>query len=169
MGWSVLWGRLGRLALFGVVAAGAVAFVIRTRGPEMLSAPLTPPAKTKATNAASADGYFILFRLARQRAEAAEESLLRGILTSAKASPKAQDEAGATLSAVLQAAREEVEVEHVLTSQGFPQSAVVISNGQAMVVVPQNRMNDAAAARIGTDLWHLAGIEPEEVLIRPHV
>lgn len=163
-------GRAVRLAVFGAVVVGAVAFVLRTRTQELAvsGAPTRTSAnKAQASRNARAAGYYILFRLARQRAEAQEEALMRGILADRGLTTAEHDRAAADLAAIGTAARQEVEVEQILASQGFGQSAVVVSGGQAMVVVPAARMNDAAARRIGTDLWHLAGIAPEKVLIRP--
>ena len=54
-----------------------------------------------------------------------------------------------------------------MAGQGLAPSAVVISNQSAMVVVPAAEMSDRAAREIATDLWNLAGIAPEHVLIRP--
>ena len=159
-------GRAVRLAVFGAVVAGAVTFVLHTRKTE-LEVSGTPSASTPAANPTSADGYYILFRLSRQRAEAQEEALMRGILANRSLPAPEHTRAARELAAVATAAREETEVEQLLASQGFPQSAVVLSNRQAMVVVPQKGMNDAKAQEIGTDLWHLAGIEPQNVLIRP--
>ncbi|MCL6595208.1 MAG: SpoIIIAH-like family protein [Firmicutes bacterium] len=165
-------GRIARLALFLAVVAGALAFVLRTRGPEMASpAPGKAGAGAGAARgsvaSASGAGYYILFRLARQRAEAQEEALLRGILNDAHAAEGQRATAAEDLAALARWAREESEVEQVLAGQGVPESAVVISNGHAMVVLPARNMTVGMAERIGTDLWNLAGIAPWSVLIRP--
>jgi hypothetical protein len=173
-------GRMARLALFAAVAGGAIAFVLYTRGNELgpppqntttsqKSASQTTRQSTSATTSESTSqgGYYILFRLARQRAEAQEEAVLRTIVSDAEASASDRAKASDELEALARAAREEGEVESILASQGFPSSAVVISNGSAMVIVPAAQMSDSTAARIGTDLWNLADIPPEQVLIRP--
>ncbi len=157
-------GRLLRLLLFALVAAAAVAFVVRTRGRELGPVPQVAAPKT---TSASSGGYYILFRLARKRAEAQEEALLRTIAQNTQVSANDRERAAVDLTAVARAAREETEVESVLAGQGFANSAVVISGGGAMVVVPAAAMSVNAARRIGTDLWNLAGIAPEHVLIRP--
>lgn len=159
-------GRLWRLVLFAAVAVGAVAFVAGTRGRELRPVPQAVARNTRNGTAASG-GYYILFRLARARAEAQEESVLRTVAAAAGASAADRARAGADLEAVARAAREESEIESVLRGQGFAQSAVVISNGGAVVVVPAKGMTVGAARRIGIDLWNLAGIAPERVLIRP--
>ena len=152
-----------RLVLFAAIAAGAGAFVLRTRGQELGP---TPQAASHAQSAGPS-AYYINFRLARARSEAAEESVLRTILADSRAPAAARAKAEAELAAVAQAAREETEIESVLSGQGFRRSAVVISGTSAMVVVPARAMSLRAAARIGTDLWNLAGVEPQNVLIRP--
>lgn len=154
-----------RLAVFGAVVVGAVAFVLHTRKTE-LEVSGTPRLSTTNKQAA-VQGYYILFRLSRQRAEAQEEALMRGILANRSLPAADHVRAAKDLATIATDAREETEVEQLLASQGFPQSAVVLSNRQAMVVVPQSGMNDSKALQIGTDLWHLAGIEPQNVLIRP--
>lgn len=159
-------GRLWRLVLFAALAAAALSFVVRTRGRELRPVPeAVAPRSTQSTVASG--GYYILFRLARQRAEAQEESVLRTVAADAHASATDRARASADLEAVARAAREESEIESVLRGQGFSQSAVVISNGGAVVVVPAKAMTVGAAQRIGVDLWNLAGIAPERVLIRP--
>lgn len=157
-------GRAVRLAVFGAVVVGAVTFVLHTRGTE-IAVSGTPRATAGA--GANQAGYYILFRLARQRAEAQEEALMRGVVANRALSSAEHARAVADLTSLATDAREEVEVEQVLASQGIGQSVVVLSNGQAMVVVPKSDMSVGMAVRIGTDLWHLAGVAPEHVLIRP--
>ena len=161
---SLVLGRLWRLALFLAVAGGAALFVVRTRSVELGPA---PQAAATRSPAAGQGGYYILFRLSRARAEAQEESVLRTVLADPGATAADRERASTELAAVARDAREESEVESVLAGQGFPRSAVVISNAHALVVVPARGMDLGAARRIGTDLWNLAGVAPEHVLIRP--
>lgn len=177
-----------RLTLFAAIAAGAVSFVVHSRIPEMATlgtgsgkttARITAGTKTRAgtvpTSAASQQaaeasvyGYYILSRLSRQRAEAQEIDTLREIADNRSLSAKARAAAAANLDAVARWEREETEIETLLASQGFPQSVVVISNARAVVVVPANGLTAQKAARIGTDVWNLANIPPEEVIVQPH-
>jgi hypothetical protein len=165
-----LWGPLGRLTLFAVIVVGATMFVLGTRGTEFGSVDqpvhATPSARAGASTA-DAGGYYILFNLARARAEAAEEAVLRTIIDAHDVSAEDRDKAGTELALIAERAREEAEIESVLAGQGLPESAVVISGTGAMVVVPARAMSAAVARRIGTDLWNLAGVSPEHVLIRP--
>ncbi len=170
-----------RLTLFAMIAAGAVAFVMRTRLPEVTAFGtgkivhgVTSSAGTAKTSQAETQaqdalyGYYILSRLARTRAEAQEITTLRSMATNPRLSAKARVQAAANLDLVARWQREETEIETLLASQGFPESVVVISNSRAMVVVPEKGLNVGKVARIGTDVWNLANIPPQEVLVEPH-
>jgi hypothetical protein len=164
-------GQLWRLAALLGIAVGALAFVRHTRSGAALSPKVVVRGQAQrglsTSSSASVDGYYILFRLAQQRAEAQERETLQHLLGTAGLSAQARARVAQQLAALAAASREETEVEGLLASQGIGESAVVISHGQAMVVVPAKGMSPNWAARIGTDLWHLAGIPPQDVLIRP--
>lgn len=181
-------GQAVRITLFAAIVVGSTVFVLHTRWPEVTSlagigAPAssaaaraslgeTPPAPSSAPDTMQAQervyGYYILSRLARARAEAQEIATLRSVADDPRLSLQARAQAAANLDLVAKWAREETEIETLLASQGFPESVVVISNARAMVVVPAQGMTAEKAARIGTDVWNLANIPPQEVLVEPH-
>lgn len=169
-----------RLTIFAAVAAGAVSFVMRSRLPEVATlgsaVPVTgssPKGRTvsgpsAAAAAQSVYGYYILSRLGRQRAEAQEIATLRTVANDSHLTAKTRADAASTLDLVARWGREEVEIETLLASQGFPQSVVFISNDRATVVVPVKGLDAEKAAQIGTDVWNMANIPPQEVLVQPH-
>jgi hypothetical protein len=160
--------RYLRIALFVLVAGAAVSFAARTlpHAPHLDTA--GRPAAAIARRAADA-GTLILDQLDQARAEAQEAALLRQAAAADGASAAVRAAAVRALDALVQNEARERAVMQALAEQGFGPTLVTLSAGHALVAVSALRLDPDQLDRIGADLWSLAHVTPEDVVVRPGV
>jgi hypothetical protein len=164
--------RLLRLALFVLLAAGSLTFVLqaRPRTPHLDGAAPPPPRGARVGGRAAATsgaGQVVLDQLAQARAEAQEEQLLLEALGRPHLGTAGRARAEEALLALERSLRQEGAVGQLLAAQGLGPALVTITGGRAVVVVPQARLSPAQLERIGQDLWRLAAIPPQNLVVKP--
>lgn len=159
--------RLNRLIIFAVVVALAAAYLF-AQGPKTPKAP--PPGALAVTTGtttqvgASAVANFSMERDRVQSEQMAEDaSIAQDPTTSATAKAQAESD----YLAMSRIMTQEREIESLLQVKGFGQTAVLITQKGAVVVVPRASLTAAEALTIAMEVQALTGLGLNQVSVVP--
>lgn len=157
-----------RLALFVLIAGGALSFVLTSpaRTPYVKSSKPSGRASQNKDLRAAANSI-VLGQLTQARAEAQEETALLSTLRAPRLSPHERAEVTRALIGLEADIRAESAITQTLAFDGLGAALVTVHGKTASIVVDEAHLTPIQLDRIGFAVERLAGIAPEAVTVRP--
>ncbi len=114
-----------------------------------------------------ATGIVAEAKVTREQVRAKNKETLMEIIDNKNLSDAQKEDAVAQMLAMTELAEKEVAVETMLTSKGFSESVVSLTENSADIVVNSEELTDANRAQIEDVVQRKAGISPENIVITP--
>ena len=137
---------------------------------EMVSGDIESPEGTPGEavlTSGNANGLVAEAKITREQVRAKNKEMLMEIIDNKNLSDAQKEDAVSQMLSMTKLAEMEVAVETMLTSKGFSESVVSLTENGADVVVNSEELTDANRAQIEDIVQRKAGISPENIVITP--
>ncbi len=131
-----------------------------------IESPEGTPGEAILTNG-NVNGLVAEAKITREQVRAKNKEMLMEIIDNKNLSDAQKEDAVAQMLNMTKLAEMEVAVETMLTSKGFSESVVSLTETGADVVVNSEELTDANRAQIEDIVQRKAGISPENIVITP--